>query len=389
VEVGGAATDSVIEKLVHQRASVGSSFDGHADIVPRAERRFSRYCVGMGKDAFKVVQVGCGGMGQGWVESAAGTEGLQIVGLVDLDRSAAQRTAERFKLPAGVVYGSLKEALAATGAEVVFDVTVPKAHEAVVVEALNSGRHVLGEKPMSDTLESARRMVAAANRTGKIYAVTQTQRYRAPIRALRSFLSSGAIGGVQEAHADFFIGAHFGGFRDQMDYPLILDMSIHTFDAARFLTGTDPVSVYCHSFNPARSWYRGDASAVVIFEMTDGIVFCYRGSWCAQGERTDWHGQWRILGSKGSVGWDGDMKFNAEAIVPDSAPAFFTPTKKLEVPVAAMGAERHAGAMREFVAALREGRAPETNCQDNIKSLAMVMAAVESAKSGKKVAVRW
>ena len=151
----------------------------------------------MVKDVLKVVQVGCGQMGQGWVESAAATPGLAIVGLVDLNRTAAEQTAARFKLATGSVFGSLKEALAATGADVVFDVTVPDAHEAVVVEALESGCHVLGEKPMSDSLQSAQRMVAAANRTGKIYAITQTQRYRPPIRAMRSFLASGAIGSVQ------------------------------------------------------------------------------------------------------------------------------------------------------------------------------------------------
>ena len=344
---------------------------------------------GMAQDFLKVVQVGCGQMGQGWVESAAATRGLAGVGLVDLNCTMAQETAVRFKLPPGVVFSSLKEALAATGADVVFDVTVPDAHEAVVVEALESGCHVLGEKPMSDSLASARRMVAAANRTGKIYAITQTQRYRPPIRALQSFLAGGAIGAVQEAHADFFIGPHFGGFRDQMDFPLLMDMSIHTFDAARFLTGADPLSVYCHSFNPARSWYKGDASAIVIFEMTGGVVFCYRGSWCALGERTDWHSQWRILGSAGSVVWDGEMAFSAEAIVPGSTPEFFDSIRKLKVPVASMPVERHAALMAEFVAALRAGRPPETNCQDNIKSLAMVLAAVESAKTGRKVAVQW
>jgi len=343
----------------------------------------------MANNALKVVQVGCGQMGQGWVESAAKTAGIEIVGLVDLDRSAAEKTAARFNLPPSGVYGTLKEALAATAADVVFDVTVPEAHEAVVVEALSSGRHVLGEKPMSDSLESARRMVAAANRSDKFYAITQTQRYRPPIRALRLFLAGGAIGAVQEVHADFFIGPHFGGFRDQMDFPLIMDMSIHTFDAARFLSGCDPVSVYCHSFNPGRSWYKGDASAVVIFEMTGGVVFCYRGSWCALGEKTDWHSQWRILGSSGSVVWDGDMKFDAEAVEPNAAPAFFTPMRKLEVAVVPMAVERHAAVMRDFVAAVRAGRQPDTSCQDNIKSLAMVLAAVESAKTGRKVPVRW
>jgi predicted dehydrogenase len=194
---------------------------------------------------------------------------------------------------------------------------------------------------------------------------------------------------VQEAHADFYMGAHFGGFRDLMDYPLILDMSIHTFDAARYLTGADPVSVYCHSFNPARSWYKGDASAVAIFEMTDGIVFTYRGSWCALGENTGWNSHWRLLGSRGSVLWNGTEDFKAEAVKPDAEPKFILDNQSLEVPVAAMETVGHAAIMREFVSALRENRQPETDCRDNIKSLAMVLAAVESAKTGKKVTVRW
>ena len=61
--------------------------------------------------------------------------------------------------------------------------------------------------------------------------------------------------------ADFFIGAHFGGFRDEMAHVLLLDMAIHTFDQARKILGADPVSVYCHEFNPAGSWYAGASSA--------------------------------------------------------------------------------------------------------------------------------
>ena len=51
----------------------------------------------------------------------------------------------------------------------------------------------------------------------------------------------------------------------------------------RLLTAADPVSVYCHEWNPAGSWYDHDASAVAFFEMSDGLVYTYRGSWCAEG----------------------------------------------------------------------------------------------------------
>ena len=159
-----------------------------------------------------------------------------------------------FKLLAGVGFQFCSsEAPAATGADVVFDVTVPAAHEAVsyrsrwkaVVTYLAKKSH---ERFCS---RAAQRMVATSNRTKKSTPSALTaKRYRPPIRALQSFLACGAIGAVQEAHADFFIGAHFGGFRDQMDFPLLMDMSIHTFDAARFLTGTDPVSVCCHYLVP-------------------------------------------------------------------------------------------------------------------------------------------
>lgn len=328
-------------------------------------------------------------MGRGWIEHALKNPGIQLVGLVDMHRPTAEAAVEKFQLDPAIVFDTLADALAKTNAQAVFDVTVPTAHESVVIEALKAGRHVLGEKPMSETLASAKRMVAAAKKSGKTYAVTQNYRYNPAIRSLKSFLSKESIGPVQEAHAEFYIGAHFGGFRDEMAYPLILDMSIHTFDAARFLTGANPVSVYCHSFNPARSWYKGDASAVAIFEMSDGIVFSYRGSWCSEGQSTPWNSLWRILGSKGTVTWDGAETFNSDAVKPDSPKKFTLEKETLTVPMLPMSSTSHAALMQEFIDCIRDGRKPETDCEDNIKSLAMVLAAVKSAKTGKKVPVVW
>jgi predicted dehydrogenase len=339
----------------------------------------------------QVIQIGCGAMGKGWIEAAVKTPGLQVVGLVDLSKATAAAAAEKFSLPAGVVCDSLEEALAAHPAAVVFDVTIPASHESVVICALQHGRHVLGEKPMSESLASAKRMVDAAGAAGKFYAVMQNYRYQPAIRSLKAFLASGAIGAVQEIHTDFFLGAHFGGFRDEMAFPLLLDMSIHTFDAARFLSGADPVDVYCHSFNPGRSWYRGDASAVAIFRMTREIVFSYRGSWCAEGQNTGWDSSWRIVGQRGSVLWDGGDTFKAEAVDLDAPAGFIRKQKQLSrgADMVTMPVTGHAAVIREFVDCVTTGRTPETACSDNIKSLAMVFAAVASAKAGAKVPVEF
>ena len=85
-----------------------------------------------------------------------------------------------------------------------------------------------------------------------------------------------------------------------MPSPLILDMSIHHFDLARYMTGLDPVSVYAHEFNPHGSWTQGDDAASCIFEMTNGVIFTYRGSWCAEGCPTSWNGDWRFVGDRGT-----------------------------------------------------------------------------------------
>jgi predicted dehydrogenase len=240
-------------------------------------------------------------------------------------------------------------------------------------------------------------MMAAAQEAGRFYAVVQNYRYNAGIRRLESFLASGQIGSPTTVHSDFYTGAHFGGFRDRMEHVLLLDMAIHTFDAARFVTGADPVSVYCHEWNPAGSWYDHGASAVAVFHMTDGIVYTYRGSWCAEGLNTTWAGEWRVIGEQGSVKWDGGEEFQAQVVTETGE--FFSKWQEVEVPPhnggarsGAQGGDKvdgHASLIREFVRSVRTGAAPETICTDNIKSLAMVLGAVESAELGRSVEVEW
>jgi predicted dehydrogenase len=314
---------------------------------------------------------------------------MTLVGLVDVNRAAAEAMADKKGLPREVVFDSLAQAIERAKPDAVFDVTVPAAHEGVTVEALRAGCHVLGEKPLSDALDKAQRMVSTAKQASRIYAVIQNRRYEPNIQRVRKVIESGAIGDIEELHADFFIGAHFGGFRDEMDFPLILDMAIHTYDAARYISGADPVSVYAHSFNPKRSWYKGDASAIVVFEMTNDVVFSYRGSWCAEGLHTSWNSDWRAVCRKGTLKWNGEAEIKAMAVKEGGKHAFHSEMAEVAIPEVTVEHQGHAGLIREFVECVRIGRRPQTHCEDNIKSLAMVLAAVESARSGKKVPVKW
>jgi len=306
----------------------------------------------------RAVLVGCGGISRVWLDAIKEIPDLELAGLVDLEEEAARGRADEVGLHDALVGTDLKAALEKTRPDIVFDCTVPEAHVHVTLEALRHGCHVLGEKPMADSLDNARKMVAAAQKANKFYAVTQNYRYNPDIRRLKSFLESGESGQITTVHSDFYIGAHFGGFRDRMKHVLLLDMAIHTFDAARLITGTDPVSVYCQEWNPAGSWYNHGASAVAIFEMTGGIVYTYRGSWCAEGLNTAWASEWHIIGEKGSVKWDGGDNFQAQVVTETGD--FFSKWQDVDVPSYSGDAQSvdkvngHASLIREFVHAVND-----------------------------------
>lgn len=338
----------------------------------------------------KALLVGAGGMGQGWARNLAGLpERVELAGWVDIREGAAAEAAEKHKLSVAYTGTDLGKALAEVHPDFMVDVTIPEAHRDVTLQALAAGVPVIGEKPMAHSMEAAREMVAASERSGKLYMVSQSRRYDPRIFAFRKLIQD-RIGALGILNADFYIGAHFGGFRDEMEHVLLLDMAIHSLDQARLICGADPVSVYCEEFNPSWSWYKGAASATALFEMTDSLRFTYRGSWCAEGRMTSWECDWRAVGPHGTATWDGRESITAEAVI--NAEGFHRQTERIERTKTTGGYPfgEHggiAGSLRDFLNALDTGATPMGECHDNIKSLAMVFAAIESSKTGQRVKV--
>ncbi len=346
----------------------------------------------------KAVLVGCGAMSGAWLKAAKDIPDLELVGLVDLRIEAAQARASEFALHNAQIGTDLATMLEQTQANILFDCSIPEAHHDNALLAFRHGVHVLGEKPLAHSIVHAQAMVEAARTADCVHAVVQNRRFDPNIRRLRRFLETNEIGPVTTLNADFYIAAHFGGFRDVMENVLLLDMAIHTFDAARLILKADPVSVYCHEWNPKDSWYAHGSSAMCLFEFSDGSVFNYRGSWCSEGFHTTWESDWRIVGTRGSVRWNGGDQPQASVVMPNlpnpnagGRPDFFSQHRKFELPAlhADDATGGHDGLIKDFVDAVRTGREPETVSSDNIKSLAMVFAAIESAKLEQKVLIVW
>jgi len=331
----------------------------------------------------RVIVVGAGNISNAWFPPLK-SEDLNIVAVVDLKLDAAKEKIQKYELPNTLASDDLDRVLRDQTADFLLDLTVPEAHCQVTCKALSAGLHVISEKPMAASMDEARRMVQTSERTGKMYMVSQSRRWESLQQSVAATIATGALGNLTEITCDFYLAAHFGGFRDVMDSPLLGDMSIHHFDMARLFTGANAVSCYAEEFNPKGSWYKGSPATHCLFEMTDGIRFSYRGSWCSEGCHTSWAGHWRIVGDKGTLLYEND-RLTGEIVA--GTEGFIRP--KSPLPIVSLTPQHTTmhGALREMLNFLRTGQTPQTECHDNIHSLAMIHAAIQSAQSGSRVAL--
>jgi len=319
-----------------------------------------------------VIQVGVGGMGQTWLRTVAASEEVEYVAWVDVDEQVLKEKCEAYGFDPQHCYTSLNEALQREEADGLINVTPPQYHKAISCTALEAGLHVLSEKPLADSMESATDIVDCAEEAGAILVIAQNYRYRDVSATLRERVMSGHYGAVGQVQVNFFKGPHFGGFREEMDYPLIIDMSIHHFDLMRYILNADPQTVSGHSWNPQWSWFAGDASACLFFTFQNGLFVTYNGSWCSTGAETSWNGDWRIACEKGIILSQDDTVYAAN---------IGDPLRK----VASKGQRRsnQTYLLHEFYQAITEGSLPGTHGRDNLKSLRMVFGAVEAVRTGK------
>jgi predicted dehydrogenase len=314
-------------------------------------------------------------MGRTWIRTLNDTPDVDLVAIVDLDEALIASAIAEHGLTGVSTGRSVSEVAAATALDAVVNVTVPAAHHPVNTESLYLGLPVLCEKPITPTVAQALSLAAASEHTGRLVMASQSRRYGPNVATFRECIR--AVGGAGTVSTEFFKAPHFGGFREQMPHVLLVDMSIHHFDQARYLLDDDPVAVYCRESNPGWSWFDGASTASAVFEFRSGATFSYTGSWCADGFETSWNGSWRVNGPDGTALWDGetppDVAFREG--VTTGAPALVDDVPDIQ------------GALREFVDSLRTGDAPSGEIRSNILSLAMGEAAVQSAVTGTRVLI--
>ena len=331
---------------------------------------------------YRTLVVGCGTISNPWIASLKNIEDCEIAALADINIDAARAKRDAFALDCQV-YDSFDSALAETSPDLVCDLTYVACHHDVTVKALRSGAHVFGEKPMSISRKDSLAMLAAARESGKVYNVLQNRRYSKGIRGLREAVRSGLLGPIWMTCCEIYVNADLSGARNTLEYPMLQDQAIHSFDSARFILGADAKTVLAHSYNPVGSPYHGDGSGACIYEMTDGSTLVYNAVMGTNWLKTSWHSQWRVIGQFGTAVWNGfDQRATAE-IMKNGNIEHVT----LEPDVAMSDDDWHSYAIAEMFSDLKAGKTCSLNCFDNYGSVAMEYSAIDSIKGGKKVAV--
>lgn len=323
----------------------------------------------------RTLVVGAGGMGRGWINAITAHPGAVLVGVVDIDTARAAEAAA--SAGGGIpVFAGLDAALdAGLAIELLVDVTVPEAHHPVTLAALRAGIPVLGEKPAAATLAEAIQLAAASELADVPFVVSQNRRYEPNAQSARAAIR--LVGAPGLVDISFAKAPHFGGFREEMEHVLLLDMSIHHFDYLRHALGDDPVvEVYCDEFNPAWSWFAHGAATTLMLRFASGARATYTASWCSPGAETSWNAHWRFSGPAGTVVWDGD-----------NAPVVDIPNDASVLAPVVDGPTGLTASLTLMVEHLRGGPEPTTMVRDNVSSLALVFAAIESARLRQPVRV--
>jgi predicted dehydrogenase len=306
----------------------------------------------------------------------------EVVGLVDVREESLDKACETGGYNKNICFKSLEDALKNVEADAVVSSTPPAFHKHDVITAMKAGLDVISEKPMADTMASCKAMLKAARETGRTYVVSQNYRYTAPMWTLANAVRSGNLGAIGQVKMDFFMGVDFGGgFRHEMPFPVIIDMSIHHFDLIRFVTGLDALKVSGAAWNPPWSNYKGDCSSTALFEMNNGARVLYNASWCAKGGFCDWNANWQIECEKGAVTYrNGEIRVYQ---VPNLYKVEKTEILRHTPPP--LTDQRYI--LDEFMRGVKTRKRPSTVVQDNIRSVGMVFAAVKAMETGRKVDV--
>jgi predicted dehydrogenase len=186
--------------------------------------------------------VGYGYWGVNLARNVAAASSLRLVGVADPDED--RRKAAAGNHPSATIWASLDAVLDDADVDAVVLAVPAHAHAALATKVLESGRHVLVEKPLAMTVEDGRDLVDLADDKGLIAMVGHTFLYASPVHRLKAYIDSGDLGAIQ-----YLYSQRLSLGRIRRDCSALWNFGPHDISIMLHLLDERPVEVTARGFS--------------------------------------------------------------------------------------------------------------------------------------------
>jgi len=326
---------------------------------------------------------------------------VEFVAIAEPNAANRQRQSARFNIERA--YTDPAELLAQPDIEGVVLTTPHDTHADLARRCFAAGKHVLVEKPMACSLAECDAMIAAAKTAGKTLMVAQCQRYDPSYRGLKAVLDSGELGPIRAVRieamqnaAAFVPTGHWYLDGHRAGGGIVISVAIHKIDLLRYLLGdVVRVTAICRTVNPMFANGAEDY-AVATLEFASGAVGQLFATWSAF--RLPYSENMMFFGDNGTVHalpptetQMGPALVASRQRTPAAAPGFASQFGGFQ-PVAPArdglpSAEPFANQLAHFAECCRNGTEPVSSGRDNRRTMQVVFAIYESARTGQTVPI--
>lgn len=322
----------------------------------------------------KVAVVGAGSMGGMHAELLGVMDAVDALYVVDANPLRSEEVARR----AGGTAVTFEEAVEAAAAIII--ATPPEMHRAAVETALDAGRHVLCEKPLTESLETTIALTRRVEEAGAHVELGFQRRHDAGFVAAREAID-GRLHLVRLTAHDPLVAPRPTPSGPAPEVaPIFRDSSIHDFDVVRWLTGQEVIEVSVEAGRRDGSRPtdpREIESAIVAMRLSDGALAVLEASWLHP------------------AGYDIRIELISETVAFSGGLSPRTPSRHADWTDASEGwsgyLERFEDAYRAELAAFLECcrgvRPPTSSARDGLEAMRIAVAATRSHVEGRRVAL--
>jgi predicted dehydrogenase len=332
-----------------------------------------------------VLHIGLGSRGKQWLAITRGQAGVASAGCVDVDPRALEWVREHVPDLRNACHIGLEEALRSSTADAAIIASPSALHARHAVVALEAGLAVMIETPFAASLAEAARVLEVSRAQGRPVVVAQNYRYARRERTLRALMREKKVGSVTyvscvERYAN--PAASADERTRTSSYSQLFHMGIHRFDSLRSILGVRPVAVVARCGRAPWSEYEHGSTTEAVLEMEENIHVQYHGSLTSNRDEESIliEGEDGVLRTSGRHTWWRKR-----------AGRFYVPVPPRTIPPGDSHKDSRAGMatlLDQLKAAVGERGAAETSGDDNVWTLSMLEAAMQSDRTGRVVYVR-